>query len=61
MKIAGYGNNDITLNGLIELESIAIAASPKIIKDLAVFLNYAADEMEKMGSDYDPIHLMDEW
>jgi hypothetical protein len=52
---------DTGLEGLMEMESIAIAASPKTIRDLAIFLNHAANEMEEMGSNYDHIHLMDEW
>lgn len=61
MKITGYKKNATKLKGLMEMGTIAIAASPKIIKELASFLNHAADEMEEMGDDYDHLHLMDEW
>lgn len=61
MKITGYKKRDTELEGLTEMESIAIAASPETIRELAKFLNHAADLMEEMGSDYDHIHLTDEW
>ena len=61
MKITGYKKGDTDLEGLIEMETIAIAASPETIRELANFLNHAADEMEEMGDDFDHLHLMDTW
>lgn len=45
----------------MEMETIAIAASPETIRELASFLNDAAAEMEELGADYDHMHLMDAW
>jgi hypothetical protein len=61
MKIIGYKKKDTELEGLMEMESIAIAASEETIRELAKFLNHAADVMDEMGTDYDHLHLMDEW
>jgi hypothetical protein len=61
MKITGYKRKDTEIEGLIEMETIAIAATPKTLRDVAKFLNHAADEMEEMGADYGHIHLMDMW
>ncbi|MBV1884084.1 MAG: hypothetical protein KUG82_20760 [Pseudomonadales bacterium] len=61
MNITGYKRKDTEIEGLMEMESVAIAASPKIIRALAKFLNDAADEMDELGNDYDHLHLMDEW
>ena len=61
MKITGYKKRDTDLEGLMEMETIAIAASPETIRELANFLNHAADEMEEMGDDFDHLHLMDTW
>ena len=33
----------------------------KKLKAIASFLNSAAEEIEKMGSDFDHAHLMDKW
>ncbi len=61
MKITGYKRKDTEMEGLMEMEAIAIAASPKTLREVAKFFNQAADEMEELGTDYDHIHLMDAW
>ena len=61
MKITGYKRKDTDMKGLMEMETIAIAASPESLREVAKFLNHAAEEMEEMGTDYDHIHLMDAW
>lgn len=43
------------------LSDIGILASTSTLKALAAFLLKAAEQMEELGSDYDHIHLMDEW
>lgn len=40
---------------------IGIVASAKTLRGLAAFFISAAQQMEEMGSDYDHIHLIDEW
>ncbi|MEO3677980.1 hypothetical protein ABGI61_13930 [Rheinheimera sp. FR7-31] len=61
MRITGYKRKDTEVEGLIEMESIAIVADAKKLKAIASFLNSAAEEMDKMGSDFDHAHLMDKW
>ena len=61
MRITGYKRNDTGVEGLIEMESIAIVADAQKLKALASFLHSAAEEMEKMGSDFDHTQLMDKW
>ena len=61
MKITGYKKEDTELEGCMVMSDIAIAASAETIRELAAFLNAAADEMDELGEDYDHIHLMDEW
>ncbi len=46
---------------LKETKCIGVSASPKTLRDIAKFLNEAADELEEMGSDFSHLHLMDEW
>ena len=61
MKITGYKKTDAQVNELIELSDIAISTSPQTLREIASFLIKAADEMDELKSDYDHIHLMDEW
>ncbi len=61
MKITGYKKSDTEVEGLMEMETIAIAASSEKLRAIANFLNSAANEIDEMGSDYDHLHLMDEW
>lgn len=61
MKITGSHKHDVTTNGLIELDSIAIAANSSDLRVIATFLNDAANEMDKLGNAFDHIHLMDLW
>jgi hypothetical protein len=43
MKITGYKKKDTELEGLMEMESIAIAASAETIRELAKFLEPVHD------------------
>ena len=61
MKITGSHKHDATTDGLIEMDSIAIAANSSALRYIAKFLNDAANEMDKLGNDFDHIHLMDLW
>lgn len=61
MKITGYKKSDTEVDGLMVLSDIAIATSPKTLREIAAFLQSAADEMDELGTDYDHLHLMDEW
>lgn len=61
MKITGYKQKDTELEGCMVMSDIGIAASPGTLRAVAAFLLHAAGQMEELGSDYDHIHLMDEW
>jgi hypothetical protein len=61
MKITGYKKSDTEIDGLMVLSDIAIATSSKTLREIATFLQSAADEMDELGADYDHLHLMDEW
>jgi hypothetical protein len=60
VKITGYVRKGTEIEGLMELDSIAFAAPSETIRQIAKFLIRAADEMDKMGPDFDHLHLMDE-
>jgi len=61
MKVTGYKKNNTEIDGLMVLSDIAIATSSKTLREIAAFLQSAADEMDELGADYDHLHLMDEW
>ena len=61
MKITGYKKSDTEIDGLMVLSDIAIATSSKTLREIAAFLQSAADEMDELGTDFDHLHLMDEW
>ena len=61
MKITGYKKEDTELEGCMVLSDIGIMASSQTLRELATFLNFAADEMDELGDDYDHLHLMDKW
>lgn len=46
---------------LTETGCIGISAAPGTLRAIAKFISKAADELEEMGSDFDHLHLMDEW
>ena len=61
MRITGFKQADTELEGCMVLSDIGIAASASTLRALAAFLLNAAEQMEELGSDYDHVHLMDEW
>ncbi len=61
MNIYGYKGEDTEVKGLMKLKDIGISAPPETLRAVAKFINDAADELEKMGSDFGHLHLMDEW
>ncbi|HEY0232281.1 MAG TPA: hypothetical protein VGC55_13595 [Dokdonella sp.] len=42
-----------------ELAEISLVASPSELRAMVVFLNSVADEMKRMGTTYDHVHLSD--
>jgi len=58
MKITGFKKENTELEGCMVLSDIGIAASPDTLRDLAAFLLAAADEMEKLGEDYDHTFIL---
>ncbi len=61
VKITGYKKESTELEGCMVMSDIGIMASAEPLRDLAVFLNSAADEMDELGADFDHVHLMDKW
>jgi hypothetical protein len=43
-----------------ELAEVTLSASPAELRRMAAFFAHSADEMERMGSAYDHLHLSDE-
>jgi hypothetical protein len=56
MKLHGYGYTD---ENLLDLAEITLVATPEELRKIASFLNTTADNMERMGEDYDHEHLSD--
>ena len=60
MKMYAYPAGDpLNEYGLLELKDVSFSADAKTIREIARFLNEAADEMEKLGSSFDHIHMQD--
>jgi hypothetical protein len=63
MKITGYSTADVGLPPeqvrFIDLAEITLAATPAEARKFAAFLLAAADDMDRMGSDYSHEHLAD--
>lgn len=61
MKIVGHENHDLPIEQIrfIELVEIALEVSPSELRKIAAFLSNAADDMERMGADFDHEHLSD--
>ena len=61
MKITGYIKADTELEDCKIMRDIGKMASSENLRELAQFFLQAADEMDELGSDFDHVHLMDEW
>ena len=61
MKLWGYVDEDLPVEEIVpsELAEITVQATPKELRKMSEFLTFCAAEMERMGSDYDHIHLSD--
>lgn len=45
--------------GLLELNEVSLSADSKTVRAIARFLMDAADEMDRMGENYDHVHMQD--
>lgn len=61
MKIHGYKDEGLTIDQIepYELAEITLEATPEELREIASFLRTAADDMERLGSNYDHQHLSD--
>ena len=61
MKISGYADEGLPIEDLVhsELAEINLRATPTELRKMSEFLTFCASEMERMGSEYDHIHLSD--
>ena len=61
MKLWGYVDEELPVEAIVpsELAEITVQATPKELRKMSEFLIFCAAEMERMGSDYDHIHLSD--
>jgi hypothetical protein len=61
LKLWGYTDEGLSIEDIrpSELAEITLQATPKELKKMSEFLTFCAAEMERMGSDYDHIHLSD--
>lgn len=50
---------EISSSRASELESIEIVSDPETLRRLAAFLEKAADQMTKEGSEFSHLHLLD--
>jgi hypothetical protein len=62
MKIHGYKDEGLPVEEIepYELAEITLEATPAELREIAAFLYTAADNMDRMGPDYDHEHLSDE-
>jgi hypothetical protein len=61
MKIYGYADEGLPAEVVIpdELAEITLCATPEELRKVATFLESCATEMQRMGSNYDHVHLSD--
>ncbi|MGO1000542.1 Imm32 family immunity protein [Lysobacter sp. CA196] len=61
MKLWGYSKKEREAGEvrLMELAEASLLATPAELRRIAAFLSDAADNMDRMGSDYDHEHLGD--
>jgi hypothetical protein len=61
MKAFGYEKRGGSSPRLMEMEEVSFASSSASIREIARFLNKAADEMDEQGANFGHMHLQDEW
>jgi hypothetical protein len=60
MKAYAYpAGEPINDDGLLELDVVSLSADPKTVRAIAQFFMHVADEMDRMGEDYDHVHMQD--
>ena len=59
MKIYGHADEDSPAEDVVpdELAEITLCATPDELRKMAAFLELCAKEMERMGSNFDHVHL----
>jgi hypothetical protein len=63
MKLYGYENMGLPIEEIIPaaLAEVTLCASPDELRQMAKFFSFCAIEMESMNSEYDHIHLPDQF
>ena len=56
MKVFGFTE---TSDDAILLTDVALALTPEAMREFARFVAYAASEMERLGADYERVHIME--
>lgn len=61
VKIYGYSDQGLPIEEIepSELAEITLVASPSELRKIVAFLTSAAEGMERLGSDFDHVHLAD--
>jgi hypothetical protein len=57
MKAFGYGEKKLSEDGLLQMAEVTFAGTSASIREIGQFLLKAAEEMERMGSRYDHLHI----
>jgi hypothetical protein len=60
MKVFGYVQRQCNEHGLVELSEVTFQCSPERLRQIALFMQQAADEMETHGSGFGHLHIQDE-
>jgi hypothetical protein len=62
MKIYGYADEGLPIEQIrpANLAEITLCATAAELRRMAQFLTFCASEMERMGADYDHVHLSDQ-
>ena len=61
MKLYGYKNEGLSIEEIEpqELAEITLVANPAELREIAKFMEFAADGMEKEGKKFEHVHLSD--
>lgn len=61
MQLSGYANTGLPIEQVVhsELAEVTLCATPAELRRMAEFFSFCANEMDRMGSGYDHLHLAD--
>ena len=61
MEIYGNKLSDTEKTNLIQLNNVAFSVDRDALNELAKFFTYAVAEYDRLGDDFNHVHLQDKW